>query len=431
MVTSAFINLWDRRVGAVAWNAQSGLAAFEFDPAFLENQLDVAPIMMPAANARNRIFTFPETRNNNTFKGLPGLLADMLPDKYGNALINAWLASQGRPPDSMNPVEMLCFIGKRAVGAMEIEPALQPTFDKLAKIEIDSLVELADDILNQRKSFQTKLNDDQAKALTEIIKIGTSAGGARAKALIAFSPETLEVRSGQTMAPKGFSYWLLKFDGIADSESRITKGYGRAEMAYYLMAEDAGILMTECRLLEENDRAHFMTKRFDRTDDGQRIHLQSFCALRHFDYNMVGYYSYEQLFETMRMLERPYPEAEQLFRRMVFNVLARNCDDHTKNFSFLMDRSGNWKLSPAYDICYSYRPDSHWVSRQSLSINGKRQEFSVEDFLAVARQMNIRKAPAIIIDILGIVADWEHYAARTNVDEPMKKHIGENLITRL
>jgi serine/threonine-protein kinase HipA len=391
MINSAFINLWGERVGAIAWDADKGVADFEFEPAFLRKDWDIAPLKMPLSAANGRIFSFPELRESQTFKGLPGLLADVLPDRYGNTLINAWLARVGRPADSMNPVEMLCFIGQRGMGALEFEPVEPKGKNTSTKLEMDSLVEISEAILSGRKDFHTDLSKDEEKGLLDILKIGTSAGGARAKAVIAYNPKTGEVRSGQAEAPKGFTQWLIKFDGVHDAQFGTSRDYGRVEMAYHLMAVACGIEMTECRLLEEHGRAHFMTRRFDRIPDEGKVHVQTFCAMQHFDFNNVGSYSYEQLFQTMRTLRLDYPQAEQVYRRMVFNVLARNCDDHTKNFAFMMDKNGQWALAPAYDICHAYRPDSPWVSQQSLSVNGKRRNIDRKDLLEVAKQMTIKK----------------------------------------
>lgn len=428
MLTTAFINIWGKRMGAVAWNQETGLGSFEYDPAFLKTDLNPSPIKMPSQGAEKRIFTFPELRNNFTFKGLPGLLADILPDKYGNALINTWLAKQGRPSDSLNPVELLCFIGNRGMGALEFEPVEPKTTNTVSKLEIESLVEIAEGILSGRKKFSTTLTSQEDKALLDVLKIGTSAGGARAKAVIAYNKETHEIRSGQAEAPKGFTHWLIKFDGVTDTQFGASGGYGKVEMAYYLMALDAGIEMTECRLLEENGRAHFMTQRFDRDPMDGKLHLQSFCALRHFDFNEINSYSYEQLFETMRMLGLPYPQAEQLYRRMVFNVMSRNCDDHTKNFAFLMDKTGNWKLSPAFDVCHAYRPGSAWVSQHSLSMNGKRSNITKTDLLEVASQMNVKKANRIIEQVADVVTNWNSYADEVKVDLPLKEAIQKTLI---
>jgi len=428
MITTAFINIWKHHAGAIAWDDSTGLGSFEFEPSFLKNNLDISPLKMPVTIPAGKIFSFPELRTSSSFRGLPGLLADLLPDRYGNALINAWLARHGRPQNSMNPVEILCFIGKRGMGAMEIEPAFPKGSDKAGKVEIDELVRIADDILSGRKEFSASLPEDEEKAMSDILKMGTSPAGARAKVLIAFNEATGEVRSGQADAPKGFSQWLLKFDGVTDAQFGTSSGYGRVEMAYYLMARDAGIEMTECKLLEENSRAHFMTQRFDREPGNKKIHMQSFFAMQHFDFNDINSFAYEQLFETMRALGLPYPQAEQLFRRMVLNVLARNCDDHTKNFAFLMTDDGKWRLSPAFDVCHSYRPGSTWVSRQSLSVNGKRQSIIRDDFLSVAKQMNIKKAPAIVSDINRIVSKWYEYAEQTKVSSELRESIYKTLV---
>jgi serine/threonine-protein kinase HipA len=427
MILTAFIHIWGKRLGAVAWNPKTGIASFQYEEAFIKKGLDLAPIKMPLDRASKKIFSFPELRDVNTFKGLPGLLADSLPDKYGNTLINAWLTRSGRASDSLNPVELLCFIGKRGMGALEFEPVMQKTPDASTKIELGSLIDIAEKIVNGRKSFKTKLKPNEEKALLDILKIGSSAGGARAKAVIAYNSKTNEIRSGQAKAPKGFTHWLIKFDGVTDKQFGASSGYGRVEMAYYHMALDAGIEMTESKLLEENGRAHFMTKRFDRDGD-KKIHVQSFCAMEHYDFNEVNSYAYEQLFQTMRTLGLPYPQAEQLYRRMVFNVMGRNCDDHTKNFAFIMDQKGKWRLSPAFDVCHAYRPGSEWVSQHCLSINGKRRNITRQDLLKVAKQMNIKKAEAIINQIAAIVKNWEVYADKNKVDKPLKVAIKKTLL---
>jgi serine/threonine-protein kinase HipA len=431
MVIAAEVWLWDKLVGAVLWDEAEQLAGFEFDSGFLRTGWDISPITMPLSQGK-KLHAFPEIRRGrndgfDTFRGLPGLLADMLPDKYGNQLINAWLVQNGRPTDSLNPVELLCFIGKRGVGALEIKPSLRSDAGAATNLEIDSLVGIANKILNFREDFQTDISKEEEVALADILKIGTSAGGARAKAVIAFNPETGEVKSGQVEVPAGFSHWLIKFDGVTDSQFGASVGYGRVEMAYYLMALEAGVQMNECRILEENGRAHFITKRFDRTAEG-KVHMQSLCGLRHFDFNQVGMYSYEQVFETMRMLRLSYPEAEQMFIRMVFNVLSRNCDDHTKNFAFLMDKSGKWTLSPAYDICFAYRPGSLWVSSQSLQVNGKRERITDTDFLELARKMNIKKPEEKIEQVKVAIRRWKEFAEEVKVDPTLRDSIQATLL---
>jgi serine/threonine-protein kinase HipA len=428
MITTAFIHLWNKRVGAIAWDTNNRLASFEYDPAFLNHNWNIAPLTMPIQGAFGKVFSFPELRGTATFKGLPGMLADVLPDRYGNSLINAWLAKNGRPADSMNPIELLCFIGKRGMGALEFEPVLPKSNTSATKIELENLIQVAQKILSGRQDFVTHLSGEEEKALSDVLKMGTSAGGARAKAVITYNERSGEIRSGQADAPKGFTHWLLKFDGISDSQLGTTHGYGRVEMAYYLMALDCGIQMMESRLLEENDRAHFITRRFDRDPVKGKLHVQSFCALRHFDFNEINAYSYEQLFETMRLLRLPYSDAEQLFRRMVFNVLAKNCDDHTKNFSFIMEPDGSWKLSPAFDICYAYRPGSIWVNQHSMSINGKREHITRADLLAAAKNMHIKKANGVIQQINEVVSKWKGYATETKVQPALRNSIAKTLI---
>ena len=426
MIQTAFVHLWNKRVGAVAWNEEDGTASFEYDPDFAATGWDLSPIAMPLSDLR--MHRFPEHRNTNTFKGLPGLLADVLPDKYGNALINQWLVRNQRPANSINPVETLCFIGERAMGALEFEPTVPRSKGRSIKLEMNELIDITSKILSGRKAFLAQLQPDQEKALQAILQIGTSAGGARAKALIAFNKKTQEIRSGQANAPRGFDHYLIKFDGIEDEQFGTSQGYGRVEMAYYKMALDAGIEMMESELLEEHGRAHFMTKRFDRVDGKDKVHMQSFCALRHYDFMDIDLYSYEDLFETMRLLVLPYPQAEQLFRRMVFNVLARNCDDHTKNFAFTMDQSGEWSLSPAFDVCHAYRPSSTWVSQHCLSVNGKRKYIERKDLLEVARKMNIKGASALIDQADQVIGKWKDYADEQKVEPALRKAIGHTLL---
>jgi serine/threonine-protein kinase HipA len=429
MITTAFINIWGNLVGAIAWNSASATASFEFDTSFKLKGWDISPIKMPKAN-QNAIFSFPELRNINTFKGLPGLLADVLPDKYGNAIINAWLQKNNRPSNSLNPVEILCFIGNRGMGALEFIPNYPKPDDKDFDLEINSLVQIAEKILQDRQDFKSELTIEDEKKLVDMLKIGTSAGGARAKAVIAFNPKTKQVRSGQADIPEGFEHWLIKFDGVTDTQFGASSGYGRVEMAYYLMARQAGIVMEDCQLFEEHGRAHFMTKRFDRQGN-EKLHMQSFCGLQHYDFNEVGLYSYEQLFETMRLLGLPYSDAQQLFMRMVFNVMARNCDDHTKNFAFLMDKSGVWRLSPAFDVCHAYRPNSPWVSQHALSIEGKRTDFELKDFMSIADKMNIKKPMQLIEQVRAAVADWQKFAYEVEVEKELAKAIERTLLYRV
>ena len=433
MMNTAIVNIWGKMAGAVAWDEKSGWASFEYDPAFKRLGWELSPLKMPLSTEQ-RIYSFPELRKEtgssfDTFKGLPGLLADMLPDRYGNELINLWLAQQGRPENSMNPVEMLCFIGKRGMGALEIEPTILKQNVNTFSVEINSLVEIASKMLSKKEPFVANLKSDEEKAMREILKIGTSAGGARPKAVIAYNEKTGEVRSGQTRAPEGFEHWLLKLDGVSEVQLGATHGYGRVEYAYYLMALDCGIEMMPCRLLEENGRAHFMTRRFDREGSYTKHHIQTFCAMKHFDYNRVNSYSYEQLFQTMRELKLTYAEAEQMFRRMVFNVIARNCDDHSKNFSFILKQGDRWRLAPAYDLCHAYRPGSEWVSRHALSVNGKRENITREDLIVIGRSIRNKKAEEIIDQVNDTVHNWNYYADKAGVDKDKKVSIDKTLIS--
>ncbi len=427
----AEVKIWGKLVGAVAWDERTGIASFEYDPNFKKLNWDLAPLKMPIASAR-KVISFPELRRDknaefDTFKGLPGLLADMLPDKYGNQLINMWLAQNGKPQDSMNPVEMLCFIGTRGMGALEFEPATIKENKRTFSIEINSLVDIAQKMLSKREAFSTNLQRDEEKAVLDILKIGTSAGGARPKAVIAYNEKTGEVKSGQTKAPNGFEHWLIKLDGVSDIQLGASKGYGRVEMAYYNMAKACGIDMMQSRLLEENGRAHFMTKRFDREGGEIKHHIQTFCGLKHFDFNQVNSFSYEQLFQTMRELKLDYQDTEQMFRRMVFNVIAQNCDDHTKNFSFRLKKEGKWELSPAYDICYAYSPDNRWISQHALSMNGKRKDITKEDLLSVENTIKTKKAISIINEINENVRQWKKFADDVNVFPELRDRIDKTL----
>jgi len=423
MVKTAYVKLWGTLVGAVAWDEQRQIAFFEYDSKFLRSNLAISPIKMPL---ENRVFSFPELSNVPTFKGLPGLLADVLPDRYGNDLINIWLAQNGRPEGSLNPVELLCFIGSRGMGALEFEPSTTP-LTKTHTLELSSLIEITQKLLNNKESFRLHTDHKMRDVLLEVLKMGTSAGGARPKAIIAYNNKTGEIRSGQTLY-KDFEHWLLKFDGVNDTQFGASHGYGRVEMAYYKMATATGIEMMESRLIEEGGRAHFMTKRFDRVGGNKKLHAQTWCAIAHYDFNQILSYSYEQLFQTMRMLKLTYAEAEQMFRRMVFNVLAKNCDDHTKNFAFLMHPDGKWTLAPAYDICFAYRPDSEWVSQHNLSINGKRANITKEDLLAIAKQNSIKKPEQIINDVQLSINNWLQYAGEFKIDEKLAKAIEKTLI---
>jgi serine/threonine-protein kinase HipA len=403
-------------------------AVFQYDPEFAASGIEISPLTMPLSE---RIYAFPELPRN-TFHGLPGLLADSLPDKFGHALINAWLATQGRTPESFRAVERLCYTGIRGMGALEFAPVLGPKPRKATKIEIDALVRLASEVLTHREELQGSFRDTaRAKALRDILRVGTSAGGARAKAVIAWNRETNEVRSGQIATGDGFDYWLLKFDGVAgnkDKELDDPKGYGAIEYAYHLMAKAAGITMSECRLLEENGRRHFMTRRFDRAVGGEKLHLQSLCALEHFDFNQGGAYAYEQAMLTIRQLQLPMTATEEQFRRMVFNIVARNQDDHVKNIAFLMDKQGRWALAPAFDVTYSYNPAGSWTATHQMTLNGKRDGFTLEDFRAGAKSalMKRGRAETIIEEVRAAVERWPEFAAEVQIADAWQSQIQAN-----
>ena len=426
MVTLAYVNIWGHRAGVVMWNVNTQSAVFEYDPAFERLGLNLSPILMPLNP--HRPYQFPSI-SESTYMGLPGLLADALPDAYGKALLDRWLATIGRT--FANPVERLCYQGKRSMGALEFEPAQDTFLEKDTKIEIDSLVEVAREALNQKAELDTNLSQDRKEALINIIKVGTSAGGQRAKAVIAFNEKTQEVRSGQIDAPVGYEHWLLKLDGVTNQELGDPKFYGLIEYAYYLMAKDAGIDMMPCRILSENGRSHFMTKRFDRIGGKEKLHMQTLCGIAHYDYKMLRAYSYEQAFQVMRQMRLPYIQAEEMFRRMVFNVVARNQDDHTKNISFLMDKKGKWRLSPAYDVSWSYNPEGQWTSQHQMSINNKWTDIMMDDLLTVSSAMSIKKPREIIEKVIDVVAHWSDYATPLEIPLETVKTINSTLITRL
>lgn len=398
---------------------EAEVAVFEYEPEFASSGIEVSPMAMPLE--AGRAYRFPEL-SKESFSGLPGLLADSLPDRYGRALIDAWLGTQGRSPGSFNAVERLCYIGKRGMGALEFAPAKGPRPTKSHEIDVKALVELASEVMAERSDLTASLQESSKKeALKEILRVGTSAGGARAKALIALDPETNEVRSGQLGADPGFGHWILKFDGIEDKSRDLgqSQGYGVIESVYSQMAAAADIQMTKCRLLPENGRRHFITRRFDRLADGSKVHTQSLAALAHLDYRQSGANSYEQAFQVIRQLGLPKTAVEQQFRRMVFNVVARNQDDHVKNIAFMMDRSGQWSLSPAFDLVYAYNPSGRWTGQHQMSINSKRDGFTMEDLRQVAAVASMKRGR--VEEILGEVTDavraWPSLAATAGVNE--------------
>ncbi len=425
-VDTAYVRIWRMLAGAVSWDPDKEFATFEFDPKFLKKGLDLSPLKMSITEARRSTAKFEfRTLPKRTFNGLPGLLADALPDNFGNSIIDSWLARVGRTPESFSPVERLCYTGKRAMGALEFSPIISEAIETSVPVEISELIELAQMVTNERSKLKTYFDHNtSSEALLDIVRVGTSAGGNRPKAVIALNDQTKEVRSGQVEAPDGFDHWILKFDGVKDQSLGDPAGYGRIEYAYYKMAVSAGIKMNECRLMEESGRAHFMTRRFDRVGNASKLHLQSLCATAHFDFNAPGAYSYEQAFQTIRELRLPYKDTEQLYRRMVFNVIARNQDDHTKNISFLMDKNGKWSLSPAYDVIYSYNPEGKWTGKHQMSINGKRENFLKEDLIRVGKEMSIKSYNKIINEIVEVVSNWTHFAKEAGIEDSKTKSIG-------
>ena len=411
-------------VGYLFWREDNQTATFEYTPEFKRLGLDLSPIVMPLTS--QRVYSFSNI-SRETFLGLPGLFADSLPDAYGKALLDRWLASNGR--NFANPVERLCYQGKRSMGALEFEPAHNDYLETSSNIEIDSLVATAREVLNQREAFSTNMSDTK-EALINIIKVGTSAGGQRAKAIIAYNDTTKEVRSGQIDAPEGFEHWLLKLDGVTNNELGDPQHYGKIEYIYHLLAKETGINMAECRLLEENGRAHFMTKRFDRHKN-DKIHMQTLCGIAHYDYKMLRAYSYEQAFQIMRRLRLPYNQAEEMYRRMVFNVVARNQDDHTKNISFLMNRTGKWSLSPAYDVSWAYNPQGDWTSKHQMSINNKWDDITREDLVTVAQNMNIKHHNEIIEQVTDAVSHWRKLATEYEIPEETIRQIEQSLQLQL
>lgn len=413
MVDVAKVKMFGMNVGTVRWDSSYEVARFEYDAQFAGKGIEPSPLMMPVQPGR--IYSFVNL-NRETFNGLPGMLADSLPDTYGRALFDKWLTLTGRTVG--NPIEMLCFLGQRCMGALEFEPATGPAPADM-KIEIDSLVEVAKEALSKKEEFGANLDIDRKAAIAEILRLGTSAGGQRAKAIIAYNKDTGEVRSGQVPAPEGFDYYLIKLDGVsAEAGFKETENFGRLEYSFSLLAKECGIEMTDCSLIEENGRAHFLTKRFDRAN-GEKIHMQTLCGIAHYDFHLRRAYSYEQAFNVMRRLRLPYSQAEEMFLRMVFNVVIRNQDDHTKNISFLMDKTGKWTLSPAYDICFAYNPKGSWTDTHQMSINGKFDDITRRDLLVCAAANNIKNAAEIIDKVCETTAKWPEMAKNCGVPQEM------------
>ncbi len=426
MINTAEVKMWGTRIAIIHLEEGKPYVSFEYDKQFLKSQIEVAPIQMPLSG---RIYEFPQL-SETAFRGVPGMLADSLPDKFGNAIIQQWLVSQGRSERDFNIVDRLCYTGSRAMGALEYIPATGPTPELDEPIHVTRMVEFASDILNNRKSL--KLNMADELTYSQFMQLGTSAGGARAKAIIAWNEKTNEIRSGQVNLGDDFGYWLMKFDGVqknGDHELEDRAEYTLIEYAYYKMALMAGIKMNTCRLYHENGYHHFMTKRFDRVN-GEKLHMQTLGALAHIDYNIPGLCSYEQAASYMRQMHLAASDIEQLYRRMVFNVLAVNQDDHVKNISFLMNKQGEWKLAPAYDLTFAYEPKNRWLSAHQMLIHGKNKDITLDDLLASGKSMDIstKRCKNIIHDVERAVSSWKEIADEVGIREETAVQIDEMII---
>ncbi|MBF7957682.1 type II toxin-antitoxin system HipA family toxin [Rahnella victoriana] len=417
-------------VGYLAYVDDSGFATFEYTQDWQKDGFSLSPIHLPL---NNQVFTFPALAFE-TFRGLPAVFADSLPDDFGNSLINAWLARKGQDKTQFLALDRLLYTGTRGMGALEYQPTNNNLEVDSQPILIGELVKMAQKVLDSRDELQ--LNDYEESSLAKLLQIGTSAGGARAKAVVAANADRSEILSGQVEVPEGFEHYLLKFDGVEEHKSDKEtfgdpKGYGVMEYVYHLMAKDAGISMSECELLRErnSDRAHFMTKRFDRVNN-QKYHVLSLCGIAHADFRKPGAYSYEELLAVCRQLGLSNKEQEQIFRRMVFNVVARNHDDHTKNWLFMVDDNFKWTLAPAFDVAWSYKADSPWVNAHQLTLAGKRDKFVMDDLLSVANHItSLRpsKAKKIIDQTIRIVSRWRDYAEKEGVPEALIVSVEKSL----
>lgn len=412
------VRIWDGTVGAVALDPKSGYYAFEYEPAFLRSGIELAPLTMPLS-AAGQPFAFPELPEL-TYRRLPGMLADALPDDFGNTLIDAWMAKDGVGKSQITSLDRLAYMGKRGLGALEFKPTRGPAAGKPS-----TAINLADLIEGARRAVQGSLASDRhaQAALTQIFRVGTSAGGARAKAVVAWNPSTDEIRAGQFDVDAGFEHWIVKFDGMGtDQELGEAQAYGRIEFAYHLMAQAAGIAMSPARLLEEHGRAHFMTKRFDR-DGNVRHHLQTLCGIAHLDYRQKGTHEVSQLLLTIDQLGLSYAAREEAFRRIAFNVMAANCDDHTKNISFLLRRGGDWELAPAYDVTHAYNPKGEWTFQHLMAVNGKFTDISTDDLLVVADRSGVGTAPRVLKEVGAAVASWPEFATKAKLSKPETSRI--------
>jgi len=411
----AGVYLWGTKIGTIAQESSERAAVFTYEKDFLRSGIEVSPLWMPLSTQN---YTFPGLRRE-TFHGLPGLLADSLPDRYGSKLLEKAFAARGRLAQDILAVERLCYTGKRGMGALEYRPENELVRTKDESLDLDILIRVASDVLTERETLQASEAN-----LHQLINVGTSAGGARAKAVIAWNRKTGDIRSGQIEPKAGYEHWLLKFDGVSGNRDHEKKDDGaeftRIEYAYYKMALAAGIVMSPCELIVRSGKYHFVTKRFDRIGEtGEKLHMQTLGGMAHYDFNEPGANSYEQAAQVIYRLGMGKQEIEQLYRRMVFNVLARNQDDHVKNISFLMDRLGQWSLSPAYDVTFAFDTNSPWLRRHQMSVNGKQEAFTREDLIAAGRNMNIRpmRAKTILEEVAHALGDWPRYAQEAFVTE--------------
>lgn len=423
-IETAEVKLWGSRIGATYWDEGSAIAVFEYDPSFATSDIQVAPIVMPL---RRGAYSFPElARSGSDFKGLPGLLADSLPDAWGYQLLNAALEARGRPANSFNPIEQLCYVGTRGMGALEFEPATHPRTEAVP-VEVDWIAELASRVVASRSDLAARLD---AEGLEDLIRVGSSVGGQRAKALIAWNPETNDMRSGQVDAPDGYSQWILKFDGLVKDGVGLGDpvGWGRVEYAYAMLARRCGITMSPSRLQRDGSgRAHFMTQRFDRGGGHTKWHVQTLSAMGHFDYNSPGLVGYEDAMDILIRLDAPFTDIEQLFRVMVFNVVGRNQDDHTKNISYVMDTRGRWRIAPAYDLTWSFNPRGAWTSRHQMSVNGKRSDFTRDDLTSVGRRYGVSDPGSVVGATIEAFSTWEDVARDVEVPPPLVTAVGDSL----
>jgi serine/threonine-protein kinase HipA len=414
------VRAWGSLVGAVVLDPQRNFYAFQYDPTWAQKGIELAPRMMPVRDPQAFLFT---NLDEETFHRLPGMLADAMPDHFGNALINAYMTQRGMALESVSTLDRLAYMGKRGMGALEFQPVLGSRRDKNETLGMQALVEAA------RQAVQGELStDQQAKsALADLIRVGTSAGGARAKAVIAWNPRTREIRSGQFEVGPGFEHWLLKLDGIEDEALGSSKGYGRIEYAYHLMARAAGLEMSDCRLLEENGRAHFMTRRFDR-DGNLKHHIQTLCAMEHLAFKQARVHAYEQAFACIHRLGMGPDGVDQMFLRMAFNVMARNCDDHTKNLSFILKQGGVWTLAPAYDVAFAYKSRSPWVSQHQMSVNRKFDGITREDLQTVADRFGVRRPDILLGNVLAAVKAFDEFAIQAKVPQKTMATILRQLV---